>query len=298
MAVRYRGALTLSTIPSKMYAIQENFLKTILINRTMLNFRNLFASVLVALVTSPLAAQQSPSTTVGGYGEIHFTDPSEGSPSADVSRVVLYLAHTFDERLSFRSELEVEHARLEAGGSEGEVALEQAYLDYRFSDRFTLRSGLVLIPIGIQNETHEPPTFNGVERTTVEHDVLPTTWREIGIGALGRFGDAWSYRVYVVNGLKAEGFSADQGIRGGRQEGHLGAALLRPVGHGLLDRGGLGVARGADQHLERAAAVGVALVVVEPRPSAAGEGQGRGRGQAEGGDGTAPEMVLHRVSSR
>lgn len=180
--------------------------------------RSLPALALAILFATPGVAQ-SPSTTVGGYGEVHFVDPSDGTASADLSRVVLYLAHTFDDRLSFRSELEVEHARLEAGGSEGEVAFEQAYLDYRFSDRFTLRTGLVLIPIGIINETHEPPTFNGVERPSVEHDVIPATWREIGVGALGRFGNGWSYRAYVVNGLKAEGFSADEGIRGGRQEG-------------------------------------------------------------------------------
>ena len=181
-----------------------------------------FAVVLLLALfgATSLGAQAHPSsTTVGGYGELHFVDPSDAKPTADVSRVVLYLAHTFDDRLSFRSELEVEHARLEAGGSEGEVAFEQAYLDYRFSDKFTLRTGLVLIPIGIINETHEPPTFNGVERPTVEHDVIPATWREIGVGALGRFGNGWSYRAYVVNGLKAEGFTAGEGIREGRQEG-------------------------------------------------------------------------------
>ena len=171
------------------------------------------------LAAPDVAAQTAPSTTIGGYGEIHFVDPSDAAPRADVARVVIYLSHTFDERLTFRSELEVEHARLEAGGSEGEVALEQAFLDYRFSDRFTLRTGLLLIPIGIINETHEPPTFNGVERPTVEQDVIPSTWREIGVGALGRLGHGWSYRAYVVNGLKAEGFTAEEGIREGRQEG-------------------------------------------------------------------------------
>lgn len=183
------------------------------------NTRALVASALLILLAAPVAAQSNPTTTVGGYGEIHFVDPSDATPTADVARVVIYLAHSFDDRLTFRSELEVEHARLEAGGSEGEVALEQAYLDYRFSDRFTLRSGLVLIPIGIINETHEPPTFNGVARPTVERNVIPSTWREIGVGALGQIGGGWSYRAFIVNGIKAEGFSAGSGIRGGRQEG-------------------------------------------------------------------------------
>lgn len=179
----------------------------------------LSAVTLLSLSASLLAAQARPTTTIGGYGEVHFTNPSTGTSSADVARVVLYLGHSFDERLTFRSELEVEHARLEAGGAEGEVAMEQAFLDYRFSDKFTLRTGLLLLPVGILNETHEPPTFNGVERNTVEQAVIPSTWREIGIGALGSFGSGWSYRAYLVNGLRSEGFSADEGIREGRQEG-------------------------------------------------------------------------------
>lgn len=184
-----------------------------------MDMRTLRFALLLSILAVPVAAQSSASTTVGGYGEVHFTNPSSGPASADVARVVLYLGHTFNDRLAFRSELEVEHARIEIGGDEGEVALEQAFLDYRISDRFTLRSGLVLIPVGIINETHEPPTFNGVERPTVEHDVIPSTWREIGIGALGTIGNGWSYRAFVVNGLKADGFTADEGIREGRQEG-------------------------------------------------------------------------------
>ncbi len=181
--------------------------------------RLLSTLLLAFLIAAPLQGQTQSSTTVGGYGEIIFARPNGGTASADVARVVVYLAHTFDERLAFRSELEVEHARIEAGGSAGEVAFEQAYLDYRLSDRFTLRSGLVLVPVGIINETHEPPTFNGVGRPAADHDLIPATWREIGIGALGNFGGGWSWRAYVMNGLKAEGFSAAEGIRAGRQEG-------------------------------------------------------------------------------
>src|SRR2546426_6503738 len=69
--------------------------------------------------------------------------------------------------------------------------------------------------------THEPPTFNGVERPGFDHDVIPTTWREIGLGAVGTIpgGSGLAYRVYLVNGLRADGLSADEGIREGRQEG-------------------------------------------------------------------------------
>ena len=73
------------------------------------------------------------------------------------------------------SELEVEDAKVEGGRSGGEVGLEQVYLDYRLKDWLTLRTGLVLVPIGIINETHEPTTFNGVERPLFDTVIIPTT---------------------------------------------------------------------------------------------------------------------------
>jgi len=182
------------------------------------------------------AAQER--TTVGGYGEVQYTNRSGASTPATVNlaRFVVYLAHSFDSRLAFRSELEVEDAKVEGGAAGGEVSLEQAYLDYRLSDGVTLRTGLVLVPVGIINETHEPPTFNGVDRPAFDHDVLPTTWREIGVGAVGAVpgGSGLAYRVYLLNGLRAEGFSAAEGLRGGRQEGR-NASFANPSLTGRLE---------------------------------------------------------------
>ena len=202
--------------------------------------RTLLGWGLVAL-TAPfppqlLAAQER--TTLGGYGEVHYTNPTgPNSPAVvNLARFVVYLAHSFDERLAFRSELEVEDAKIEGGQAGGEVSLEQAYLDYRLADWITLRTGLVLPPVGIINETHEPPTFNGVARPGFDHDVIPTTWREIGIGVVGTIpgGSGLAYRVYVVNGLRAEGLSAGEGIREGRQEGRQ-ASFANPSFTGRLE---------------------------------------------------------------
>lgn len=183
-----------------------------------------------------LVAQER--TTIGGYGEVQYANATgPGTPGrATLRRFVVYLAHSFDERLSFRSELEVEDARVEPGGTAGEVEIEQAFLDYRLEDWLTLRTGLVLIPVGIINETHEPPTFNGVARPGFDNDVLPTTWREIGVGAAGTIpgGSGLSYRVYLVNGLRADGFAAAAGIREGRQEGQ-DATFANPSLTGRLE---------------------------------------------------------------
>ena len=83
---------------------------------------------------------------------------------------------------------------------------------------FNGRAGLVLVPMGLVNLLHEPTTFLGVLRPDVEQRIMPTTWREIGVGAYGEAGPL-TYRGYFVNGLNAAGYSADEGIREGRQEG-------------------------------------------------------------------------------
>lgn len=205
--------------------------------------------VTLALAT-PLAAQTPESeerTTVGGYGEVHYTNRSGSDTpgSINLARFVVYLAHQFSDRIAFRSEVEVEDAKVEGGEDGGEVALEQAYLDYALSDRTTLRAGLVLAPLGIINELHEPPTFNGVARPGFDHDVLPSTWRELGFGAVGTLPVAGglSYRIYLLNGLLAEGFSAEEGIRGGRQEGKE-ASLSNPSLTGRLEYGRPGLKLG------------------------------------------------------
>jgi len=201
----------------------------------------LLALPLVPLVRLPgtsAAAQEEERTTVGGYGEVHYTNLSgaETPGRVNVARFVAYLAHSFNERLSLRSELEVEDARIEGGEEGGEVSVEQVYLDYMFSPAATIRAGLVLPPIGIVNESHEPTTFNGVDRPGFDHDVIPTTWRDIGVGLVGSVpgGSGLSYRVYLLNGLVASGFSAEEGIREGRQEGH-DATFANPSLTGRLE---------------------------------------------------------------
>jgi hypothetical protein len=203
----------------------------------------LFITTIVCMIA--LAAALSPgtgysqtpeSTTLGGYGELHYNDP-EGSPkgSLDFHRLVIYLSHAFDGEISFHSEVELEHTRIEAGEDEGgEIAIEQAYLDWRFAGSTGLKAGIVLIPVGIINERHEPPTFNGVERPNVEKTIIPTTWREAGLGIYGNLAEEVRYQAYLVAGLDATGFSGSGGIRGGRQEGYR-SDPVNPSFAGRLD---------------------------------------------------------------
>lgn len=148
----------------------------------------------------------------GSFGEIHFTSTNGKSAGneVDLHRFVLFVGHRFDLKTAVYSEVEIEH-----GGDE--VAMEQLYLEYAPNRLVGARAGLLLVPIGIVNVLHEPPTFHGVERTTVDRVIVPTTWREPGVSIFGEPLEGLRYQLGVVNGLDASGFSAGSGIRGGRQ---------------------------------------------------------------------------------
>ena len=156
---------------------------------------------------------------VSGYMDFHFNKESGDSFRPDLHRFVLLFGHSFSDRIKFWSELEVEHALVEGGEPTGEVAVEQAYLDFLVKPYFNLRAGMLLTPIGIVNERHEPPAFNGVERPFVETLIIPTTWRELGFGATGDLGRGFRYRAYLTSSLDASRFDAETGIAEGRTAG-------------------------------------------------------------------------------
>jgi len=156
---------------------------------------------------------------VAGYMDFHVNRESGRPFQPDFHRFVLLFGHSFSDRIKFWSELELEHSFLEGGESTGEVALEQAYLDFLIRPWFNLRAGMMLTPVGIINERHEPPAFNGVERPFVETVIIPSTWRELGAGATGDLGRGFRYRAYLTSALDARGFDASEGIAGGRTHG-------------------------------------------------------------------------------
>jgi hypothetical protein len=160
-------------------------------------------------------------TSVAGYGELHYNSISAASGDTeeiDFHRFVLFFGHEFNDRIRFFSEFELEHS-LSGDGKPGEVELEQAYVEYALSDDMYARTGLFLVPVGILNETHEPPTFYGVERNDVESIIIPSTWWEAGAAMRGNFGSGLSWDAAVHSGLAmpTEGGSAFR-VRSGRQK--------------------------------------------------------------------------------
>ena len=75
---------------------------------------------------------------------------------------------------------------------------------------------MMLVPVGIINETHEPPTFYGVERPEVEKYVLPTTWREGGVQLVWRPRPGWQADLMLHSGFQTSA-SDNYAVRKGRK---------------------------------------------------------------------------------
>jgi hypothetical protein len=158
--------------------------------------------------------------TLGGYAQIDYNqayiDNQRSNGKLDVHRMVLLTGYKFSDDVSFITEVEFEHVK--------EVYIEQAFINWKLNDYINFRGGLMLIPMGIVNEYHEPVTYNGVERPNVDKYIVPTTWREIGAGFTGNINEiGLKYQVYVVNGFNGYDGSAklsgNSGLRSGRQKG-------------------------------------------------------------------------------
>ncbi|HVS03847.1 MAG TPA: ABC transporter C-terminal domain-containing protein [Thermoanaerobaculia bacterium] len=161
--------------------------------------------------------------SLGGYGEMIYqgiaSERDDGVAAGrkdrlDFLRGIVYVGYKFDDKWLFNSEIEFEHA---STGKSGEASVEFAYLDYLWRPELGFRTGLLLVPMGFVNELHEPVVFLGANRPATERVIIPSTWRENGLGLFGEAGDL-TYRAYLVNGFDAAGFSAG-GLRGGRQKG-------------------------------------------------------------------------------
>jgi hypothetical protein len=167
--------------------------------------------------------------SIGGYGEAFFTSPvknkGDAADIADFLRFVLYTGYKFNDWIVLNTEIEFEHATTNStlSSSGGEVALEFAYLDFFFYEWMNARAGLLLAPMGIINEVHEPVSYYGVNRPELDQRIIPTTWREIGAGLFGDITEDLQYRMYAFVGFNARGFDA-AGLRGGRQQGNRSRA--------------------------------------------------------------------------
>ncbi len=171
------------------------------------------AKVAATPAPAPVAAAAptsgiSPDLGIWGYGEIYYTHPTKkpALTEFDLARAVFGLGYRFDDRTSFNSEFEVEHA-VASASDKGEFEVEQFYVDHQLGDNVAVKGGLFLMPFGLLNEHHEPTAYYGVQRNFVETLVIPSTWREGGLALHGSndFGLGWD--VGLTTGFDLSGWN-------------------------------------------------------------------------------------------
>ena len=188
-----------------------------------------------------LSGNYASAVTVSVYSEATYNQPEGDNGELDIQRIVLLFGYRFDDRTQFITEVEIEHVN--------EVFVEQAFVNYAVGNSISLRGGLMLVPFGIINEYHEPTTYNGTERPAIDNVIVPTTWRELGIGVAGRFNSiSLSYQAYLFNGFLSASPDESGGVngvlqgsnalRGGRQRG-IQSTINTPTFSGKLDYYGI-----------------------------------------------------------
>jgi len=179
--------------------------------------------------------QNDDKLTIGGYAQIDYNQALEknvkNNGELDVHRMVMLFGYKFNNKVQFVTEIEYEHVK--------EVFVEQAFINYKVNNKLNFKGGLILIPMGLINQFHEPPYYNGVERPLIDANISPTTWREIGAGISGNIQNInTKYQAYLVNGFKSydgEGLiKGSSGFRGGRQKGAQ-STISSPNFTGRLD---------------------------------------------------------------
>jgi hypothetical protein len=182
----------------------------------------------------------------GAYGELHYNN-FQGSDShngqganstkrdmIELHRFVLLAEAQLSENIRFVSELEIEHAFIQGKGTstnattaseaQGEVELEQCYLDFTYATGHSVRAGMMLVPISIGNLYHEPTVFHGVERPEFDRLVVPTTWFETGASVQGQATSQLGYVLAVQAAPDASKYRSEDGIRNGRERGYKSSA--------------------------------------------------------------------------
>jgi hypothetical protein len=172
----------------------------------------------------------SPDLSLWGYGEIYYARPVHMPEltQADLARAVFGIGYRLDERTLFNSEFEVEHA-VSSASDRGEFEVEQFYVDHQFSSSVAVKGGLFLMPFGLLNEHHEPTQFYGVKRNYVEKLIIPSTWREGGVGLHGATPIGLAWDTGVTTGVNLEDWNFTPSTPFYRTSLDLEAADIAPL---------------------------------------------------------------------
>jgi hypothetical protein len=152
-----------------------------------------------AVASANASPRETASTVVSSYGEIGYSRPTKSpqDTNVDVQRAVIGLQHRFDDKTKMVAEFEWEHA-ITSSSDSGEAEVEQLWLEREFENGLRGRAGLFLMPVGLINQNHEPTAYYGVYRPDVDTKIIPSTWREVGLGLSGSAANGIDWDVALT----------------------------------------------------------------------------------------------------
>jgi hypothetical protein len=201
--------------------------------------------LMVHLVAVSLAQTDGHKFSLSSYGEMLYQYFDYGSNQRatlkgskedsraliDIPRFILETKYNFLPDLFVEAEIEFEHlgtgSALELEYEEfgeyefevekgGEVEIEELFISKSFSPEINIRVGKFPIPFSLFNKAHKPTDFFATVQPESERMIIPATWSETGIEFFGTVYN-FNYRLAVVNGLDAAGFSSERWIAEGYQ---------------------------------------------------------------------------------
>ncbi|MDO8684390.1 MAG: porin [Armatimonadota bacterium] len=179
-------------------------------------------------------------TVVGGYADIEYRsfDGGSGKRTFNQQRYVIGAASRLTDDIFFSSELETEKAGPQNNQKDGEIKVEQAWLEYRLAKSLNFRGGVVLVPFGRLNVFHDSPILDLTDRPLVDRLIIPTTWSESAMGFQGSVNSSdesiLTYELYLMNGFNNT-ISGSKGLRDARgsetKDNNSNKAMVGRVGY-------------------------------------------------------------------
>jgi hypothetical protein len=155
-------------------------------------------------------------TKVGAYGAVQLFVDGESNVTAKLPLVVLSVEHRPSDWVRIAAAIQAEDGTT--------TGVQQALLEVSPFREFGLRAGLLIVPIGLGNLAPEPTSYLTVDRPLTDQIIVPSIWRELGVGIFGELVPGLRYQGAVVSGLDGTGLTAEAPLWGTRGDGQTIAA--------------------------------------------------------------------------
>ncbi|HTB56685.1 MAG TPA: hypothetical protein VLC06_02375 [Polyangia bacterium] len=150
-------------------------------------------------------------TKVGAYGQVQLFVDGESNVNVQLPLAAFLVEHRPSDWVRIAASVQVED-----GTSTG---MQQALVEVAPYGALGLRAGLLIMPIGLGNLSPEPTSYLTVDRPLTDQLIVPSVWRELGIGIFGQVVPGLRYEGAVVSGLDGTGLSAGAPLWGTRGDG-------------------------------------------------------------------------------